>query len=67
MTYLMKMACCFYFETILNICEAELTHIFDILTDKYDEWYDSEDGRSLATLIIALVVALAMKGFMTVF
>jgi ubiquinone/menaquinone biosynthesis C-methylase UbiE len=24
-----------------------MTNIFDILTDKYDEWYDSEDGRPL--------------------
>ncbi|MEW6739912.1 MAG: class I SAM-dependent methyltransferase [Nitrospirota bacterium] len=24
-----------------------MTNIFDILTDKYDAWYDSEDGRPL--------------------
>ncbi|MDA8105282.1 MAG: hypothetical protein M0Z71_07835 [Nitrospiraceae bacterium] len=22
-----------------------MTNIFDILTDKYDAWYDSEEGR----------------------
>ena len=24
-----------------------MTNIFDILTDKYDAWYDSEEGRHL--------------------